>query len=144
MAEFLSPGWIADLDAAAAADEALAETIADVDLIVEQHVVDADGSQGDVVYHVLLQRGRAAVRPGPAGSPTVRFTQDRATAEGIATGRLSAQRAFMAGRLQIGGDVHALVEHGPILAALGDTFASVRTDTFGEAAGDPARPGSGD
>lgn len=129
MPEFLSPGWIESLHQAASADEELAAATADVDLVVEQHIGEGED---EVVYHLIFDHGRVAVRPGPAETATVRFRQDHETAHAIAIGELSAQRAFMSGRLQVGGDVQALVEHSPALTAFGDTFAAVRAATFAD------------
>jgi hypothetical protein len=59
----------------------------------------------------------------------VTFTQDRTTAAAIATGRLSAQAAFIDGRLRVGGDLSALLDRAAELAALDDLFASARAAT---------------
>lgn len=132
MVAFLSPEWIEALDAAARVDPALAAAAVDVDLIVEQCVTagpEAPGdADGDVVYHLVLQKGVAAVRAGPAEDPTVRFIQDRDTAWGIATGTISAQAAFMTGRLQVGGDLRSLLDDR-LASALTDVFAAVRSTT---------------
>lgn len=127
MLAFLSPGWLAALDEAARGDAALAQATEDVDLVVEQRVTGTP--DGEVVYHVELRHGRAAVVAGPASRPSVRFTQDHATARAIAAGTESAQRAFMAGQVQVGGDLRALLDHQEALAALGDVFAGVRSRT---------------
>lgn len=127
MLTFLSDEWIAALHEAATADRALAATTAEVALTVEQCVTD--GPEGEVRYHVRFDHGRVAVVAGPAADATIRFTTDRATAAGIAQGQLSAQRAFMTGRLRVGGDLRAVLDHQPVLAALGDAFASVRART---------------
>lgn len=132
MPEFLSDAWITALDEAAQTDDRLRELTAEVALVVEQRV-DRPGPDGDdggeVVYHLAIDHGAVRVVGGPAPAPDVRFHQDLETARAIAAGRLSAQRAFMAGRLQVGGDLRALVDHGPVLAALHDTFAAVRAAT---------------
>ncbi len=59
----------------------------------------------------------------------VRFTQDHETALAIASGHGSAQRAFMTGRLQVGGDLRVLLDHSEVLAQLDDVFAAVRART---------------
>lgn len=128
MAEFLSSEWLTALHDIASVDERLAEVTADIDLTVEQHIGDGDD---EFVYHLVFDHGSTSVRPGPAENPTVRFRQDRETAVAIARGELSAQRAFMSGRLQVGGDVQRLVENSQVLVALGDTFAALRSATFG-------------
>jgi putative sterol carrier protein len=61
--------------------------------------------------------------------PDVTFTQDRATAAAIASGELSAQSAFMAGRLRMGGDLRAVLDRSQDLTALDDVFASARPTT---------------
>lgn len=122
---FLSPEWIARLDEVARADLELAEAAAEADLVVQQVVVDG---ADEVAYHVVLRAGEVAVRPGRAEAPTVTFTQDRATAEAVAAGDLSAQQAFIDGKVRLGGDTVALAERAKVLARLGDVFAAVRAE----------------
>ena len=57
------------------------------------------------------------------------FTQDRATAVAIAQGSLSAQVAFMDGRLRLGGDLRSVLARAGDLAALDDAFAATRAST---------------
>lgn len=127
MPAFLSPAWLSALDQAARHDPALAEAASGVALVVEQTVTG--GPDGAVTYHVAFDDGRVAVVAGPAAEATVRFSQDHETAVAIATGAASAQRAFMTGRLQVGGDLRALLDHQAALGALQDVFAEVRSDT---------------
>lgn len=135
MLAYLSPAWVAALDHAARADAALADATRDVALVVEQRVTGA--TSGDVTYHVVFDHGSVSVGPGPAAdeapgagaAPLVRFTLDHETALDIARGTGSAQRAFMAGTLQVGGDLRVLLEHQQALSALHDVFAAVRDQT---------------
>ncbi|MCU1499207.1 MAG: hypothetical protein JWM47_3160 [Acidimicrobiales bacterium] len=136
MLAFLSPEWLRALDEAARLDPALAAASASVDLVIEQRVADPGGAE--VQYHVVLDHGRVAVIAGPAPHADVRFSQDRATALGIASGNDSAQRAFMTGRLQVGGDLRLLLEHQDVLVAVQDVFAGVRARTDLTAADEPA------
>jgi hypothetical protein len=141
VARFLSPAWLAELDAAVRDHPRLGELTADVRIVIEQRVTgapDPDGSgrapdgadpADDVVYHVVLDHGSASVAEGPAADPTVTFTQDVAVARSIATGEESAQRAFMSGQLRLGGDLQLLTAHQGVLSELGDVFASVRATT---------------
>lgn len=126
MLAFLSDEWIAALDEAAQRDPALGGLLRDVRLVIEQAVATA----GEVVrYHVAIGDDGVHVRPGPAEAPTIRFSQDRETAAAIAAGELSAQRAFMAGRLRVGGDLSVLLAHADVLAQLQDAFGTVRAQT---------------
>lgn len=88
------------------------------------------------MYHVVLDHGSGSVHAGPAAEPTVTFTQSAELARAIATGEESAQRAFMAGHLRVGGDLQALAAHQSVVVELGDVFASVRSSTdFGPTGG---------
>jgi putative sterol carrier protein len=127
MLAFLSPAWLAALDEAARADRDLTGATADLAVVVEQEVTN--GPQGTVRYHVVFDHGTVRVASGPAEDPNVRFSQDHATALGIAAGTESAQRAFMTGRLRVGGDLRVLLEHRSALTVLGDVFAAVRAET---------------
>ena len=121
MAEFLSPEWIADL----AERSADATVPAAVRLVLQQVVRDDDGSE--VAYAVRLADGRLSVTPGRVDDADVTFTQDRATAAAISAGTTSAQAAFLAGRLRVGGDLAAVLGGARELADLADVFATARS-----------------
>lgn len=123
MSRFLSDEWLADLAAAADAGTGPAGPA----FTLQQVVTDDSGDE--VAWSVTVGAGELCVRPGRAAAPTVTFTQDRPTAAAIHRGELSAQAAFMTGRLRVGGDVRQLLEHQEILATLDDVFAGVRSAT---------------
>ena len=64
-----------------------------------------------------------------AKSSDIRFTQDYATAAAIAQGQQSAQRAFMQGMLQVGGDITRMISCSTALDAVGDALATLRAQT---------------
>jgi putative sterol carrier protein len=121
VAEPLTSAWVSAL--AAAAQGATAP--AGIELVVQQIVVDAAGGE-ELAYAVRIGGGTVAVTEGRADDADVTFTQDRDTAVAIAAGELSAQAAFLAGRLRVGGDLRAALDNARELAALGDVFASAR------------------
>lgn len=121
MAELLTSAWVSAL--AAAAEGASAP--AGVELVVQQVVVDVDGDD-ELAYAIRIGGGTIVVVEGRADDADVSFTQDRATATAIATGALSAQAAFLAGRLRVGGDLRAALDSARELATLDDVFASAR------------------
>ena len=123
MARFLSPEWLDDLVAAAAAAPG-----PDSPPITLQQVVTG-GIDGDVAWSVTIGDGSVLVDPGRRDAPTITFTQDLATAAAIHHGELSAQAAFMTGRLRVGGDVRVLLERQADLASLDDVFGPVRLAT---------------
>ncbi len=122
MAVFLSTEWIAALDAAASGRRAPDG----LRLVVQQVVRDGDD---EVAYAIRIADGSVRVTGGRAADADVTFTQDRPTAAAIATGELSAQAAFIDGRLRVGGDLSTLLEHTAALAALEDVFATARAGT---------------
>ena len=123
MAEFLSDAWIADLDRAARS----AAVPSELSLAVQQVVLDERGVESS--YVVRIAEGRAAVEAGRSDDVDITITQDRATAGEIARGELSAQTAFMSGRLRIGGDLREVIERARELATIEDIFAAARAGT---------------
>jgi predicted lipid carrier protein YhbT len=124
VAEFLTAEWVAELDAAAA----VAAAPDGVRLVVQQVVLDVDGREL-AAYAVRFADGRVQVVAGHAADADVSFTQDRDTAAAIARGELSAQAAFLAGRLRVGGDLAASLATSRELAGLIDVFAVPRAAT---------------
>ncbi len=125
MVRFLSPEWIAALDAAAPE----ATVPAGVRLTTQQVVTDGGGDGGEVSYHVVLDDGRLEVRPGEAGKADVTLVQTREVAAALSRGELNAQQALEAGRLKLRGDIGHLAREGKALGAMEDVFAAVRADT---------------
>ncbi len=126
MLEYLSDAWIAAMNEAVAADEALRKATAGLSFVLQQTVT---GPPGDRTYHVAFADGTNAVVAGPHQAPDVSFTCDRSTAIKIVSAQESAQTAFMAGRLRIGGDSRALITNGGCLAALAAVSVGVRAMT---------------
>lgn len=111
MAEVGTDAWIAAL-----ARRASTVTVdGDVTLVVQQEVVDGEPRR----WHVVVDGGRVDVAAGEHPSPDVTFVQDVATAAAIEAGELSAQQAFVDGRLRVRGAVGRLVDATGALAALG-------------------------
>ena len=99
----------------------------DLRLVVQQVVL---GDRGEpFAYAIRIEAGRASVTAGPVDDAHVTFTLDRATATSIARGELSAQVAFMSGRLRVGGDVRQVIDRARELQALDDIFGEARTAT---------------
>lgn len=127
MARFLSNEWIDEARAAAESSEELTAATAGAQLTVQQIVTG--GPEGDIHYVVSIDDGQVTLRAGDDETAHVTFTQQWATAMAMASGALGAQEAFTTGRLRLGGDVSALLRHGPALAGLDSVFAAVRDRT---------------
>ena len=129
MARYLSEEWFTVAAVALGpAPDAGAAPDGEV-LVVEQRVLDGPGADGPIVWHVVVSGDRRSIHPGPHPSPTVAFSQDYATAAAVASGEVSAQEAFMTGRITMSGDAGALLAAAPALAVVGDALAAVRADT---------------
>jgi len=117
--------WIEGLDRAARASDELREASRGRRVVIGQAVVDGDRTHR---WHVVLDDGEVAIRPGPADDADVTFTQDAAVAAAVARGERSARSAFILGEIRVGGDVSLLMDLGPALADLGDVFAPARDE----------------
>ncbi|HEX6423639.1 MAG TPA: SCP2 sterol-binding domain-containing protein [Acidimicrobiales bacterium] len=124
---YLGPEWMDAARQAVGDDGTLAAALAGVTLTVEQVV--QGGPDGTVVWHIAVREGDVTLGPGPAEAPDLRFTTDHRTAAQIASGALAAQRAFVEGRLRVGGDLSLLITHQRALASVGDTLAGIRPAT---------------
>lgn len=112
---------------AVASDDRLPAALAGVTLAIEQ-VVEG-GPQGTMRWNVVVDDGKVSLAPGPADRADLRFTTSYDTAAQIASGALAAQRAFVEGRLRVGGDLSLLITHQRAVAAIDDVLAPVRADT---------------
>jgi SCP-2 sterol transfer family len=124
MPQFLTPGW---LEAMSAAAGGAAVPVIEPTIVVQQVVIDAEGAE--VTWWLALGGGIIVLRAGRAEDPTVTFTQDAETAAAINRGELSAQAAFMTGRLRVNGDVQVLLDRQAELVDVDDVFAAIRTAT---------------
>lgn len=121
MIEPLSSGWLRQLEAATAA----IETDSSINLVIQLAVE----SNPPLEWFVAINDGSATTVVGSAIDPDITLQTDRETAVGIATGRISAQRAFLEGTLRIGGRIEALIEARPFLEKIGDSLRIVREAT---------------
>lgn len=119
--EFLSDAWVA------AADAALSRlTPVPGPLVVAVTVTGGPG--GERRYRLVLGPDRVGAEPGP-GPATVAMTMAWDLAVAVNQGRESAQRAFLDGRLTLGGDPVVLLGHAQQLAAVDDALAPLRART---------------
>jgi predicted lipid carrier protein YhbT len=117
VAPFATPEWIGEISARAAR----AEIDSSLELTVEQRITDSP----TFAWHVAVADGRVVVTAGGSPDASLRLASDRATAEAIHTGELSAQRAFLDGALRIGGDISRLIAHRSALDAVARALADV-------------------
>ena len=85
--------------------------------------------RGDVTYHLESRDGKITFASGPATVSDIAFTQDWATAVGVATGKINAQEAFISGKIRFKGDHERVIATQPLFLALDVVFTSVNTNT---------------
>lgn len=138
---YLSDRWLAEADRAASQLTVDGEAVT-----IAMAVVGGPG--GDRRYRLVLEPPELHIRPGHGNGNddrTVTMTMDHATAVGIARGASSAQRAFLDGRIRLGGDVSLLLGDSAVraLSAATDCFAGLRDRTdFGPSSQSASGPGS--
>jgi putative sterol carrier protein len=126
----LSPAWLEAAATLVAEDVELQRLRPDPPLVLAQ-IVTADDRSDEVLasWQVTFGSDGAVWRTGPAPLADVTFTCTAATAWEITAGQLSAQAAFMAGELRIGGDTSMLLANRDLLVALHDALAPLRATT---------------
>ncbi len=86
------------------------------------------GPEGDRGYRLILGPERVGVEAGTDGSG-VQMSLDWDVAVAIANGESSAQRAFLDGQMQLGGDASLLLGHQSELADIDDKLDDLRAVT---------------
>lgn len=127
MVQYLSDEWMTEAGTALAASDSLKSATADADLMIQYEVAGAPG--GKATYGVRFDHSAVALEPGPHPDAQVKFELDYSSAAAIASGELSAQAAFMQGKLKLGGDVAVLIRQHALLDGLGDALGELRERT---------------
>ncbi|MEM9654685.1 MAG: SCP2 sterol-binding domain-containing protein [Actinomycetota bacterium] len=118
---YLSPAWIERADT-------LLNDLQPLDEAVVVSMVVTGGPDGDRSYQLVLGPDRVAMAADRIdGGVEMTMTWDVAVS--IANGEASAQRAFLDGRLQLGGDPAVLLGHQKALAAIDDRLQPLREVT---------------
>lgn len=86
------------------------------------------GPEGTTTHQLLFDQGRVSMRVG-ADDVSLTLTLDWDLAVAINRGEVSAQGAFLDGRIQVAGDPGVLLGHQHELTAADDAMAELRTRT---------------
>src|SRR5262249_55140863 len=127
MPRYLSPEWFDAAQTAARGNAALQAATAGAHVVVEHEVTG--GPHGDGRLHVMVEDRKGEIVNAPASNPTVTFVQDYETATLIGRGELSAQGAFLTGRLRVRGDLPKLVDEMDAFGGVDDLFDGLRAQT---------------
>ena len=127
MAEFLTPEWVAELDAAARRSPTLGPLGTDPPFTVELRVYDTPGNGGDeFVFQAVFADGSTRFVVGSPSEPDLLVRLDAVFAARIRSGDANVQEALAAGALKVRGDLEGLVARAEALSAVGDVFAALR------------------
>jgi hypothetical protein len=125
--QYLSDEWMDEAGAALAGSDAMPAPAGDEAVVVQYEVTAAPG--GKRSYALRFDTGGVALELGSRPDASASFSLDYQTAAAIAQGELSAQAAFMQGRLKLGGDVTVLVRQHALLDGIDDALADLRART---------------
>jgi len=125
---YLSDEWLAEADGLLRAVD-VPDEVRSVRFAIETVVLG--GPDGDRSYVISFGPDGAALSVGSDGDAgaDVRLTQSWATAVAVAQGGRSAQAAFLAADIQVGGNTATLIAHAGLVAAVGDALGPLRDRT---------------
>jgi putative sterol carrier protein len=124
VARYLSQEWFDEINGVTATQAGIA---GDARFVLQQIVTG--GPDGEVRYWVRVDGGVVEARLGEAEEPDVTVNQSYETAMAVSSGQMTAQAAFVAGRIRVSGNTTLLLDHQAALAALADALAPVRRHT---------------
>ncbi|MEI2700249.1 MAG: SCP2 sterol-binding domain-containing protein [Microthrixaceae bacterium] len=124
MVQYLSDEW---LDEAGSALAATTVGTGEEPVVLQYEVTAAPG--GKRTYSLTFDDGHVVLAKGSRKDATTSFSLDYDVAVAVARGELSAQTAFMQGRLKLGGDVMMLVRQHHLLDGVTDALADLRDRT---------------
>ena len=125
--DYLSNEWINAVAEGIKLNNEIAAVARDNSVSVTQIVTGTP--HGDVTYHLESHDGKITFANGPATVSDIAFTQDWATAVGVATGKINAQEAFISGKIRFKGDHERVIATQPLFLALDVVFSAVNATT---------------
>ena len=125
--DYLSNEWINAVAEGIKLNNEIAIVARDNTISVTQIITGTP--HGDISYHLESRDGKITFASGPATVSDIAFTQDWATAVGVATGKINAQEAFISGKIRFKGDHERVIATQPLFLALDVVFSVVNANT---------------
>ena len=125
--DYLSNEWINAVAEGIKLNNEIAVVARDNTISVTQTITGTP--HGDVTYHLESRDGKITFASGPATVSDIAFTQDWATAVGVATGKINAQEAFISGKIRFKGDHERVIATQLLFLALDQVFSAVNANT---------------
>lgn len=117
MSKFLSADWASEVTDALNAHDGFRNAIGSSDLKIQFET--EDGPDGPANYFLSATGGHAEMALGEVDSPDVTVKQSYDTATAISKGEMSAQTAFMTGKVKVSGNLAKLMQHQSVLTQWG-------------------------
>lgn len=127
MPKFLSTEWLDEMSAVAQRSHGKTDAITGVRLCMQEVVIGNDGVE--TRYYLVIEDGALRCQAGDAPAPDVTLTQDYETAAALHRGDISAQQAFIDGRLKVSGNVALVAQHAETFTTLSNVFTELRDRT---------------
>lgn len=127
MIQYLSDEWIEAANDAVSNSAELKKAAEGQDVTIAYEVTGTPS--GKVRYAITFKDGAASVTVGKHADAATAFSLDYATAGEIARGELSAQAAFMQGRMKLDGDVTVLIGQYRLIDETEDALRELRNNT---------------
>lgn len=124
---YLSDEWIEAANDAVSTSAELKKAAVGQDVTIAYEVTGTPS--GKVRYAMTFKDGDASVTAGKHADAATAFTLDYDTARQIAQGELSAQAAFMQGRMKLDGDVTVLIGQYRLIDETEDALRELRGKT---------------
>jgi putative sterol carrier protein len=111
--KYLSQDWIDEYNSALAGDDAVRAALKGKNATLQ--MVISGAPQGDVRYWLRIADGSASTGLGDAADSDVTISQSYETSAQINRGELDGQKAFMQGKVKIGGKMLKMMQlRGPL------------------------------
>lgn len=114
MSKFLTADWAQEVTDALNQHEGFNNAIGSSELKFQ--FVTEDGPDGEIDYYLSAANGSATMALGEIDSPDVTVKQSYDTATAISKGEMSAQTAFMTGKVKVSGNLAKLMQHQSVLS----------------------------
>lgn len=127
MIRYLSDEWIEAANSAVSNSAELSRAAEGQDVTIAYEVTGTP--TGKIRYGMTFKDGAASVTAGKHEDAGAAFSLDYETATEIARGELSAQAAFMQGRMKLDGDVTVLIGQYKLIDETEDALSELRANT---------------
>lgn len=98
-------------------------------LTIEQRITSDGHTPILDIWHVEIDGGKVTFRAGPHPNPTLTLTGSRTAIDAIRSGKQSAQRAFLDGELEVGGNIAKLLDSHIQLEKVAEALAATSPAT---------------